>query len=40
MWAANNDHFLIVKYLMEQYVAIEMTDKVRAGEDIYAMLYW
>jgi len=39
--AALNGHFLIVQYLVEQGAALDMADKVRAGEeDIFAMLYW
>jgi len=41
MGAALNGHFLIVQYLVEQGAALDMADKVRAGEeDIFAMLYW
>ena len=32
-------HLSEARFLMEQFVAINMSDKVRTGEDIYAMLY-
>ena len=40
MIAAHNGHLPIVQYLAEQGAALNTADKVRAGEDIYAMLYW
>ena len=40
MGAAANGHLPIVQYLAEQGAALDMVNKVRAGEDIYAMLYW
>ena len=40
MEAAKQDHLLIiVQILVEHGAALNMADKVRAGEDIYAMLY-
>ena len=39
MWAASNGHLPIVQYLAEQGAALDMADNVRAGEDIYAVLY-
>ena len=39
MLAAQKGHLPIVQYLAEQGAALGMADKVRAGEDIYAMLY-
>jgi len=40
MKAALKGHLPIVQYLVEQGAALDMADEVRAGEDIYAMLYW
>jgi hypothetical protein len=40
MMAAYNGHLPIVQYLAEQGAALDIADKVRTGEDIYAMLYW
>jgi hypothetical protein len=39
MEAAYHDHLPIVQYLAEQGAALDMVTDVRAGEDIYAMLY-
>jgi hypothetical protein len=39
MMAAINGQLYIVQYLVEQGAALDMADEVRAGEDIYAMLY-
>jgi len=41
MWAAYYGHLPVVQYLLEQGAALDIvSDKVRAKEDIYAMLYW
>jgi hypothetical protein len=40
MKAALQGHLPIVQYLAEQGAVLNMADEVRAGEDIYAMLYW
>ena len=39
MVAAQKVHLPIVQYLAEQGAALDMADKVRAGEDIYAVIY-
>ena len=40
MWAAHNYHLPMVNLLAEQGAALDMVNEVRAGGDIYGMLYW
>jgi len=39
MRAAYYDHLPVVQYLVEQGAALDMVNEVRAGEDIFALLY-
>ena len=40
MWAAWRCQLSVARLLMEQCVALDMSDKLRTGDDIYDMLYW
>ena len=38
MYASKVVHLPVVKYLVEQGAKVDIVDKVRTGEDIYAMV--
>ena len=40
MLAAQEGHLPVVQYLTGQGAQLNIADEVRAGEDIYAVLYW